>query len=66
MKSGNYSIFCTVQKIDQNNIQPFYQRYLKMETMFMNAKNSKTNEPHRFRLSLSDKLNLKNPSKILH
>ena len=63
MKSGNYSIFCTVQKINQNNIQPFYQRYLKMETMFMNTKNSKTNEPHRFRLSLSDKRNLKNPSK---
>ena len=29
----------------------------------MNAQNSKTNEPHRFRLSLADKLNLKNPNK---
>ena len=29
----------------------------------MNTKNSKTNEPHKFRLSLSDKLNLKNPNK---
>ena len=29
----------------------------------MNTKNSKTNEPHRFRLSLANKLNLKNPSK---
>ena len=29
----------------------------------MNTKNSKTNEPHRFRLSLADKLNLKNPNK---
>ena len=29
----------------------------------MNTKNSKTNEPHRFRLSLAGKLNLKNPSK---
>ena len=29
----------------------------------MNTKNSKTNEPHRFRLSLADKLNLKDPSK---
>ena len=26
----------------------------------MNTANSKTNEPHRFRLSLADKLNLKN------
>ena len=32
----------------------------------MNNKNSKTNEPHKFKLSLSDKLNLKNPNKILH
>ena len=29
----------------------------------MNTENSKTNEPHKFSLSLSDKLNLKNPSK---
>ena len=34
-----------------------------METVFMNSENSKTNEPHRFRLSLADKLNLKNPNK---
>ena len=29
----------------------------------MNTENSKTNEPHKFRLSLSDKLSLKNPNK---
>ena len=34
-----------------------------METIFMNSKNSKTNEPHRFELDLTDKLNLKNPNK---
>ena len=34
-----------------------------METIFMNNENSKTNEPHRFRLILADKLNLKDPSK---
>ena len=34
-----------------------------METIFMNAKNSKTNEPHRFKLDLTNKLNLKNPNK---
>ena len=34
-----------------------------MESTFINTKNSKTNEPHRFRLSLADKLNLKDPSK---
>ena len=34
-----------------------------METIFMNTENSKTNEPHRFKLELTDKLNLKNPNK---
>ena len=34
-----------------------------METTFMNTENSKTNEPHRFRLTLEDKLNLNNPNK---
>ena len=29
----------------------------------MNTENSKTDEPHRFRLSLVDKLNLKDPNK---
>ena len=29
----------------------------------MNTKNSKTNKPHRFKLDLTDKLNLKNPNK---
>ena len=37
--------------------------YLKMETIFMKTKNNKTNERHRFRLPLVDKLNLKNPHK---
>ena len=35
----------------------------KMETSFMNTENSKTNEPNRFRLHLTDKLNLKNQNK---
>ena len=34
-----------------------------METIFMNTENSKTNELHRFKLDLTDKLNLKNPNK---
>ena len=34
-----------------------------METIFINTENSKTNEPHRFRLDLTDKLYLKNPKK---
>ena len=34
-----------------------------METIFMNTDNSKTNESHKFKLDLTDKLNLKNPNK---
>ena len=34
-----------------------------METFFMNSKNSKTNEPSRFKYDLIDKLDLKNPNK---
>ena len=37
---------------------------IKMETIFMNTKNSKMNEPHRFRLDLTDTLSLKNPKNI--
>ena len=34
-----------------------------METFFMDTKNSKTNESHRFKYDLIDKLDLKNPNK---
>ena len=34
-----------------------------MDTIFMNTENGKTNEPHRFKLNLTDKLNLKYPNK---
>ena len=38
----------------------FDRHYIKMETIFMNTENSKTSKPHRFKLDLTDKLNLKN------
>ena len=34
-----------------------------MDTFFMNTKNSKTNESHRFKYDLIDKSDLKNPNK---
>ena len=37
-----------------------------MGTIFMKTENYKTNEPHRFRLSLVDKLNVKDHDKIWH
>ena len=36
-----------------------------METIFMNIENSKASEPQRFKLDLTDKLNLKDPKKNL-
>ena len=40
-----------------------FTTFIKMETFFMNNKNSKTNEPNRFKYNLIDKLDLKNPNK---
>ena len=34
-----------------------------METIFINTENCKTNEAHTLRLTLADKLNLKDPNK---
>ena len=34
-----------------------------MGTIFMNTENSKTNEPHKFVLNLSQKLDLRSPNK---
>ena len=36
-----------------------------METIFINGKSSKTSESHKFRLDLTDKLNLEDPKKII-
>ena len=35
----------------------------KIETFFMNSKNSKTSEPIKFKYDLIDKLHLRNPNK---
>ena len=34
-----------------------------METIFINTENSKTDEPHKFRLTLAGRLNLKDSNK---
>ena len=34
-----------------------------METIFTNTENSNTNETHKFKLTLADKVNLKDPNK---
>ena len=40
-----------------------FKTFIKLETFFMNTKNSKTSEPHRLKYNLIDKLDLKNPNK---
>ena len=40
-----------------------FKTFIKMETFFMNTKNSKTSEPYRFKYDLIDKLDLRNPNK---
>ena len=37
--------------------------FTKIETFFMNSKNSRTSEPNRFKYDLIDKLDLKNPNR---
>ena len=34
-----------------------------MQAIFMNTENSGASEPHRFKLDLTEKINLKNPNK---
>ena len=51
------------KKLTKQLCKRFGRHYLKMETIFMNTENSKTNEAHRFKLDLTDKRNLKNPNK---
>ena len=37
----------------------------RMDTLFMNSENSKTSDPHRLLLNLSDKINLKRSDKYV-
>ena len=64
MKSDKYCIICTdKKKLTKNIYKSLIDIILNMEKIFMNSENSKTSEPHKFRLDLTDKLNLKDPKK---
>ena len=56
-----YSFYRSQNMTEQVQFDWYYLK--RMEAIFMNTENSKTNEPHRFKLDLADKLNLKNPKK---
>ena len=51
------------KRITKNVYKSLLDIIQNMETIFMNNENSKTSEPHRFELNLTDKINLKNPNK---
>ena len=42
-----------------NNIMNSMKLWNRMATIFINSKNSKTSEPHRLLLNITDKINLK-------
>ena len=46
------------KKVYNNIINPI-KLWKRMDTIFMNSENSKTSDPHRLLLTLTDKLNLK-------
>ena len=46
------------KKVCNNIINSIKLKY-KMNTIFMNSKNSKTSDPHRLLINLTDKINLK-------
>ena len=61
-KLCNYCILCTDQKnLLKNSTKLCFTFFLRMETIFMNIENSKTNKSRRFRLNLTDKFDLKDP-----
>ena len=60
-----YSLYRS-KKLSKPSYNNLINTIYKMETIFMNTENSKTNESHRFRLALADKFNLKDPIKIWH
>ena len=57
-----YSLYRS-KKLSKTIYKTFDECYLKMETIFMNALNSKTNESNKLIYQCTDKLNLKNPNK---
>ena len=62
IRQAFYSLYRS-KKTYKTTLQKFGWHYLKMETIFINSQNIKTNEPHRFRLDITDKLTLKQPLK---
>ena len=58
MRQLLYLLYCSKELT-----KTIYNNLINLETIFINTENSKTSEPHRFRLTLADKFNLKDPNK---
>ena len=54
---------CIALRSKELDFVVMFTTFIKMETFFMNTKNSKTNKPNRFEYDLIDKLDLKTPNK---
>ena len=57
-----YSLYRS-KKLTKNIYKALVDIVQKMETNFMSTENSGTSELHRFKLDLTDEINLKNPNK---
>ena len=55
--------FVQLEKLIKNTLQPSAQQYIKMSNIFMSTENSKTNDPNRFRLYFTDKIELRGNKK---
>ena len=63
MKLGNCCILCTDKRnLQSNSTKAWLVLFKNGNNLYEHWKN-KTSEPHRFKLDLTDKLNLKNPNK---
>ena len=62
LKHESYSIIKNNELLAEHTIK-YEVRQLCMETIFMNTENSKTSEPHKFVLNLSQRLDLRSLNK---
>ena len=58
MKSGKSYIFYI-------ELKKLLKKYTKMDTIFINSRNSKTSNSHRLLLNISDKINLSRSDKYV-
>ena len=67
MKSGkSYILYIEQNKLPKKQYYQFNKgRIYKMNTIFLNSENSKTSDPHRLFLNLTDKIYLRRKDKYI-